>query len=50
MLVLAYFVEGVMRGWSERGLSQRLALVEIALSVVFFVCAVAYARLGRPAG
>jgi uncharacterized membrane protein len=48
MLVLAYFVEGVMRAWSERGLSQQLALAEIALSVVFFVCAVAYARLTRP--
>ena len=49
MLVLFYFVEGVMRGWSERGLSQSLALGEIALSVVFFASAVAYARLSRPA-
>jgi len=49
MLVLAYFVEGVMRGWSERGLSQQLALAETALSVAFFVCAVSYARLSRPA-
>jgi len=48
MLVLFYFVEGVMRGWSERGLSQQLALGEVALSVVFFACAVAYARLSRP--
>lgn len=48
MLVLAYFVEGVMRAWSERGLSQQLAFAEIALSVVLFVCAVAYARLSRP--
>lgn len=48
MLILAYFVEGVMRAWSERGLSQQLAFAEIALSVVFFVCAVAYARLSRP--
>ena len=49
MLVLFYFVEGVMRGWSERGLSQQLALGEIALSVVFFACTVSYARLSRPA-
>jgi uncharacterized membrane protein len=48
MLVLAYFVEGVMRAWAERGLSQRLALGEVALSVIFFACAVAYARLSRP--
>jgi uncharacterized membrane protein len=48
MLVLAYFVEGVMRAWSERGLSQQLAFAETALSVVLFVCAVAYARLSQP--
>jgi uncharacterized membrane protein len=45
MLILAYFAEGVARAWSERGLSQYLALAEIALSVVFFGVAVAYARL-----
>lgn len=48
MLVLFYFVEGVVRGWSERGLSQQLALGELALSIVFYVSAVAYARLSRP--
>jgi uncharacterized membrane protein len=47
MLVLAYFAEGVMRAWSERGLSQALAAAEIALSVVFFAAAVGYARLTR---
>ena len=49
MLILAYFVEGVMRAWSERGLAQALAGVEIALSVVFFAAAVAFARLSRAA-
>ena len=47
MLVLAYFAEGVMRAWSERGLAQALAGAEVALSVVFFAAAVAYARLTR---
>jgi uncharacterized membrane protein len=47
MLILAYFAEGVMRAWSERGVSQALALGEIALSLAFFVAAVAYARLTR---
>ena len=47
MLILAYFAEGVMRAWSERGLSQALAGGEIALSVAFFASAVAYARLTR---
>jgi len=47
MLVLAYFAEGVVRAWSESGLSQMLAGAEIALSVIFFAAAVAYARLTR---
>ncbi len=47
MLVLAYFAEGVVRAWSERGDSQALAAAEIALSLAFFAAAVAYARLTR---
>ena len=49
MLILAYFAEGAMRAWSERGASQWLAALEIALSLVFFASAVAYARLPRAA-
>lgn len=49
LLILAYFAEGVMRAWSERGLSQALAGAEIALSLVFFASAVAFARLSRAA-
>lgn len=47
MLILAYFAEGVVRAWSERGASQWLAAAEIVLSLVFFASAVAYARLTR---
>jgi len=47
MLILAYVAEGVVRAWSERGTSQWLAATEIALSLVFFASAVAYARLTR---
>jgi uncharacterized membrane protein len=47
MFVLAYFAEGVMRGWGDKGLSQLLALAEAALSVVFFVAVVWYSRLMR---
>ena len=47
MLVLAYFAEGVTRAWSDRGASQWLAIAEVALSVVFFGAAVAYARSAR---
>jgi len=47
MLILAYFAEGVVRAWSERGASQWLAAAEIVLSLGFFASAVAYARLTR---
>ena len=48
MFVLAYFTEGVVRAWSEHGASQILAFAEIALSTLFFVTVVAYARATRP--
>jgi uncharacterized membrane protein len=49
MFVLAYFTEGVVRVWAERGTSQLLAGAEVALSVLFFVTVVAYSRLTRAA-
>ncbi|SIO34826.1 Uncharacterized membrane protein [Burkholderia sp. GAS332] len=42
MLILLYFAEGIVRGWSDRGLSARLGWLEVALAVVFFVCTLAY--------
>ena len=47
MLILAWLAEGVMRAFAEHGTSQMLAVIEIALSVIFFALAVAYARLTR---
>ena len=47
MLIFAYFTEGVVRAWSERGTSQALAITEIVLSLVFFTAAVCYARSSR---
>ena len=44
MLILAYFTEGVVRAWSERGVAQALALAEVVLSAVFFTAAIFYAR------
>lgn len=49
LLILAYLAEGVVRAWSERGLTQALAAAEIVLSVVFFAAALGYAR-HAPAG
>ena len=52
MFVLLYFMEGVMRAWGDKGVSQVLAGIEVALSLVFFAAVVGYARLTRaaPAG
>jgi uncharacterized membrane protein len=47
MFILLYFTEGVVRAWSEHGLSATLAGIEILLSLVFFTCAIFYARLTR---
>ena len=49
MLILAYLAEGITRAWSERGASQALAAGEIALSTMYFACAVTYARITRRA-
>ena len=47
MLILAYFTEGVVRLYAEKGLSAQLAGVETALSSVFFVCAVLFVRSNK---
>src|SRR5574340_879792 len=48
MLVLAYFTEGVVRAWSDTGLSAWLAGGEIVLTVVFFFAAIYYAKFSAP--
>jgi uncharacterized membrane protein len=48
MLVLAYFTEGVARAWSDQGASAWLAGGEVALSVVFFLAAIFYAKFSAP--
>ncbi len=48
MLVLAYFTEGVVRAWSDVGLSAWLAGGEVVLSVVFFFAAIYYAKFSAP--
>lgn len=47
MFILAYFIEGVMRGWGDSGISRQLALGETALSLAYFASAVTYARMTR---
>ena len=47
LLALAYFSEGIVRAWSDHGVSSALAFVEIILSLSLIVSAVAYVRLVR---
>lgn len=47
MFILFYFTEGVVRAWSDTGLSAKLAVIEVILSLLFFTCAIFYARLTR---
>ena len=42
MLILLYFAEGVVRGWSDHGTSAQLGWLQAALAVIFFVCTLAY--------
>ena len=45
MVILLYFTEGVVRAWSDRApVSQFMALGEIVLVLVYFVCALLYLR------
>ena len=47
MFILLYFTEGIVRAWSDTGLSSTLAMVEIFLSVIFFTCTIFYAQQTR---
>ena len=44
MMVHLYFIEGVVRAWSERGTVALLSSIEIALSTVFFFCTIFFLR------
>ena len=45
LVVWIYFTEGVVRAWSDRGLSARLALIEIALCLALFAACVLHVRI-----
>jgi uncharacterized membrane protein len=47
MFILIYFTEGAVRAWADQGLSAQLALAEVLLTSVFFVCTIYYAKLTR---
>jgi len=45
MFILIFFTEGLVRAWSDDGLSAQLAVIEVILSIIFFICAIYYAKL-----
>lgn len=47
MFILFYLTEGMVRAWSDVGLSAQLGLLELLFALLFFVCAIFYARLTR---
>ena len=47
MFILLYFTEGAVRAWSDTGLSAKLAMLEVVLSFIFFICTIYYAKLTR---
>ena len=44
LLLWLYFMEGVIRATTERGMSMVLAIIEIVLCIVLFVCCSVYIR------
>ncbi len=44
LLVWLYFIEGVVRAWGDKGISQGLALAEVVLSLAVFAAVTAYIR------
>lgn len=50
MLILLYFMEGVVRAWSDPSpISAVMGGIEVALSLVFYLCAVFYLRPAKRA-
>lgn len=45
LVVWLYFTEGAVRAYSDRGLSARLALIEVALCLVLFAACALHVRI-----
>ena len=48
MLILFYFIEGVVRMFSNTGLAASLARMETGLALVFFLATMFYAKYSAP--
>ena len=49
MLILLYFIEGIVRTFSNTGVASALARVETGLALVFFLAAMFFAKFSAPA-
>lgn len=45
LLVWLYFTDGVVRAWSDKGLSSQLAMIEIVLCLFLFAACALHVRL-----
>jgi uncharacterized membrane protein len=48
MFILIYFTEGAVRAWSDNDISARFGVVEVFLTMTFFMSSILYARLTAP--
>lgn len=48
MLILIYFIEGAVRSYADGGLSSSIAMIEVFLTLIFFLCATFYVKVSRP--
>ncbi|GGP23595.1 membrane protein [Silvimonas iriomotensis] len=48
MFVLLWWTEGLTRAWSDQGISQQLAVLEVIISTVAFLAISFYAKWTRP--
>ncbi len=47
MFILLFFIEGVVRFYSETGISQSMALYQIILSCIFFISTMYFCKVTR---
>lgn len=48
LMIQFYLLEGLTRATADHGMMQRLAVVEVALALLFFAATLIYARLTAP--
>jgi uncharacterized membrane protein len=47
MLILLFFIEGTVRFYSEKEISQTMALSQIVLSIIFFISTIFFCKYSK---